>query len=98
LISDGWMQLLQFRLLRMDRWAGLKEPWTFHDRLDTYYYSAAARLNLWMPRILGVDVRQLGLRLTLDAAMLGIGGLMASRWRRAACSGHSSTTQSLPRS
>jgi uncharacterized oligopeptide transporter (OPT) family protein len=76
LISDGWMQLLQFRLLRMDRWAGLKEPWTFHDRLDTYYYSAAARLNLWMPRILGVDVRQLGLRLTLDAAMLGIGGLM----------------------
>jgi uncharacterized oligopeptide transporter (OPT) family protein len=29
-----------------------------------------------VPRILGTDIRQLGLRLTLDAAMLGVGGLM----------------------
>ncbi len=79
LISDGWMKLLQFRLLRMDRWAGLKEPWAFHDRLDAYYYAAAARFNLWLPRILGTDVRQLGLHLTLDAAMLGVGGLMGVR-------------------
>ncbi|MGA2563708.1 MAG: OPT family oligopeptide transporter [Steroidobacteraceae bacterium] len=79
LVSDGWMKLLQFRLLRMDRWAGLKEPWTFHDRVDTYYYAAAVKLNLWIPRILGTDVRQLGLRLTLDAAMLGVGGLMGIR-------------------
>jgi len=78
-VSDGWMKLFQFKLLRMDRWAGLKEPWTFHDRLDTYYYGAAIKLNLWMPRIMGIDVRQLGLRLTLDAAMLGIGGLMGVR-------------------
>jgi OPT family oligopeptide transporter len=79
LISDGWMKLLQFKLLRMDRWAGLKEPWTFHDRLDTYYYAAADKFNLLIPRILGTDVRQLGLRLTLDAAMLGVGGLMGIR-------------------
>src|SRR5579863_746734 len=79
LISDGWMKLLQFRLLRMDRWAGLKEPLTLHDRLDTYYYNAAASFNLWIPKILGTDVRQLGLRLTLDAAMLGVGGLMGIR-------------------
>jgi uncharacterized oligopeptide transporter (OPT) family protein len=79
LISDGWMKLLQFRLLRMDGWAGLKEPWTFHDRLDTYYYNAAAKFNLLIPRILGTDVRQLGLRVTLDAAMLGVGGLMGVR-------------------
>ena len=79
LISDGWMKLLQFKLLRVDRWAGLKEPWTLHERLDTYYYDAAARLNLWIPKILGTDVRQLGLRLTLDTAMLGVGGLMGIR-------------------
>ncbi len=79
LISDGWMRLLQFDLLRMNRWAGLKEPWTLYDRLDTYYYNAAAKLNLWIPKILGTDIRQLGLRLTLDAAMLGIGGLMGIR-------------------
>jgi OPT family oligopeptide transporter len=79
LISDGWMKLLQFKLLRMDRWAGLKEPWTFHDRLDSYYYAAADKFNLLIPRILGTDVRQLDLRLTLDAAMLGVGGLMGIR-------------------
>jgi len=75
-ISDGWMKLLQFKILRMDQWAGMKEPWTFHDRLDSYYYAAATKANLYIPTILGTDIRQLGLRLTLDAAMLGIGGLM----------------------
>ena len=72
LISDGWMKLLQFKLLRMHEWAGMKEPWTFHERLDSYYYAATS----YVPRILGTDIRQLGLRLTLDAAMLGVGGLM----------------------
>ncbi len=67
---------MQLKLLRMDLWAGLKEAWVFHDRLDAYYYAAAAQANLWIPKILGTDIRQLGLRLTLDAAMLGVGGLM----------------------
>jgi uncharacterized oligopeptide transporter (OPT) family protein len=79
LVSDGWMRLIQFKLLRLDRWAGLKEPWTFHERIDTYYYNAMARFDLWLPRILGTDLRQLGLRLTLDTAMLGVGGLMGIR-------------------
>jgi uncharacterized oligopeptide transporter (OPT) family protein len=72
IISDGWMKLLQFKILRMDKWTSMKEPWTFHERLDSYYYAASS----YVPRILGTDIRQLGLRLTLDAAMLGIGGLM----------------------
>jgi uncharacterized oligopeptide transporter (OPT) family protein len=76
IVSDGWMKLAQFKILRIDQWTGLKEPWTFHDRLDTYYYAAAAKGNLWIPTILGTDIRQLGLRLTLDAALLGVGGLM----------------------
>ena len=75
-ISDGWMKLLQFKILRMDQWAGMKEPWTFHDRLDEYYYAAAAKFDLAIPKILGTDIRALGLRLTLDVAMLGVGGLM----------------------
>ena len=79
LISDGWMKLLQLRLLRMDAWAGWKEPWTLHERLDTYYYNAAAKFDLYMPRILGTDVRQLGLRVTLDAALVGVGGLVGIR-------------------
>ncbi len=76
IISDGWMRLLQFKILRMDRWAGMKEPWTFHERLDSYYYAMAGKTNGYIPTILGTDIRVLGLRLTLDAAMLGIGGLM----------------------
>ena len=72
LVSDGWMRLLQIKLLRMDQWLGLKEAWTFHERLDSYYYAAST----YIPKILGTDIRQLGLRLTLDAAMLGVGGLM----------------------
>jgi len=76
LASDGWMNLLQFKLLRMDKWAGMTQPWTFHERLDTYYYQAAAKAEWWIPKILGTDFRALGLRFTLDAAMLGVGGLM----------------------
>ena len=76
MISDGWMTLLQFKLLRMNQWAGMKEPWTFHERLDTYYYAWATKAHGWIPTIVGTDIRQLGLRLTLDAAMLGVGGLM----------------------
>ncbi|HUP30175.1 MAG TPA: OPT/YSL family transporter, partial [Usitatibacter sp.] len=72
LVSDGWMKLAQFSVLRMDKWAGMKEPWVIHERLDTYYYAVSS----YVPRILGTDIRQLGLRLTLDAAMLGVGGLM----------------------
>ena len=76
IISDGWMKLLQFKILMMDKWTDTKEPWNLHERLDSYYYTAAAKFNLYIPQILGTDIRQLGLRLTLDAAMIGVGGLM----------------------
>lgn len=75
-VSEGWMKLIQFKILRMDQWAGMKEPWHLHERLDTYYYQAAAKAEWWIPKILGTDFRVLGLRLTLDAAMIGVGGLM----------------------
>jgi uncharacterized oligopeptide transporter (OPT) family protein len=79
IISDGWMRFLQFGVLRLHRWAGLERPWHLAERLDDYYYALAAKYELWTPRILGTDIRQLGLRFTLDAAMLGIGGLMGLR-------------------
>ena len=76
IVSDGWMKLLQFKLLRMNEWLGMKAPWVLHERLDTYYYEWAVKAQLAVPKILGTDFRVLGLRLTLDAAMLGVGGLM----------------------
>ena len=79
LTGDGWMRLVQFKILRMHQWAGLTEPWHIRERLDDYYYSLAAKYHLWIPKILGTDIRQLGLRFTLDAALLGVGGLMGIR-------------------
>ena len=73
IISDGWMRLLQEKILR------LKDTWHFQETVDFYYYTAAAKYQWWIPKILGTDIRQLGLRLSLDAAMLGIGGLMGIR-------------------
>jgi len=78
--GDGWMRLLQLKILRMDKWTDLTEPWHFRERIDDdYYYLLAAKYELWTPKILGTDVRQFGLRFTLDAAMLGVGGLMGIR-------------------
>ena len=74
--SDGWATLIQFKILRLDKWAGMKEPFIIHEQLDEYYYMAATRLHLAIPKILGTDIRALGLRATLDLSMLGIGGLM----------------------
>ena len=79
LASDGLMKVIQFKLLRMDKWAGLTEPWHLQETMDVYYYKLAAAYHWWTPKILGTDIRQLGLRFTLDAAMLGVGGLMGIR-------------------
>lgn len=79
LAGDGWMKLVQFKILRMNHWLGLEEPWRFHDRLDDYYYMAAAKFDLWIPKVFGVEFREIGLRGGLDIAMVGIGGLMGIR-------------------
>jgi uncharacterized oligopeptide transporter (OPT) family protein len=79
LVSDGWMKLLQFKLLRLHKWAGWKQPWHLQERLDAYYYDLAAKFGWGKPAILGTEFTTLGLRLTLDAAMVGVGGLMGMR-------------------
>ncbi len=84
-VSDGWMKLLQLKVLRMDQWAGLKEAWVFHERLDTYYYAAAAKANLWIPNILGTDMRQLGLGSRWTPRCWAWAASWASRSPRAAC-------------
>jgi uncharacterized oligopeptide transporter (OPT) family protein len=76
LVLDGWQKLIQFKILRMDTWAALKEPWYLHEHLDDYYYQWLAKLHMAAPKILGTDIRQLGLRFSLDFSMLGVGGLM----------------------
>jgi uncharacterized oligopeptide transporter (OPT) family protein len=79
IVGEGLQRLFQFKLLRMNQWLGMTEPWHFRERIDEYYYLLAAKYELWIPRILGTDFRTLGLRVGLDAAMLGVGGLMGVR-------------------
>ena len=79
LVSEGLQRLVQFKLFRLNTWLGWTAPWHFHERIDNYYYMLAAKYELWIPRILGTEFRTLGLRLGLDAAMLGVGGLMGVR-------------------
>lgn len=79
IVSDGWMKLIQFKILQMDKWTEMRQAWHLHERLDMYYYNAVIKYDLLIPKILGVDFRALGLRFSLDAAMLGVGGLMGIR-------------------
>lgn len=74
--GEGWMKLVQFKLLAMDKWAGMTEPWHLHDRIDDYYYAWAVKAHGFIPSILGTDFRTLGLRVVIDAAVIGTGGLM----------------------
>jgi len=60
----------------MDKWAGMTEPWHLHERIDDYYYAWAVKVHGFIPSILGTDFRTLGLRVVVDAALIGTGGLM----------------------
>jgi uncharacterized oligopeptide transporter (OPT) family protein len=53
--------------------------WHLPEKLLQWYYDGSAKYGWPLPKILGTDIRQLGLRFTLDAAMLGVGGLMGIR-------------------
>jgi OPT family oligopeptide transporter len=76
LTGDAWMKLIEMKILMLDKWTSLKESWNIEDRIDTYFYQAAEKFHWATPSILGTDFRTLGLRLTLDLSMVGIGGLM----------------------
>ncbi|MDR2980797.1 MAG: OPT/YSL family transporter [Puniceicoccales bacterium] len=79
LTGDGWMKLIQFKLLGLDEKLGMLKPWHIYERFDEYYYALAVKWDLWIPKILGTDIREMGLRGGIDAAMVGVGGLMGIR-------------------
>jgi uncharacterized oligopeptide transporter (OPT) family protein len=72
--GDALQRLFQNKILRLNHPA-----WHFQDQVDRYYYDLAEKLNLWIPKILGTDIRQLGIRFGWDFAMIGVGGLMGIR-------------------
>jgi OPT family oligopeptide transporter len=73
LAGENYMRLVQMQ------WLGLRSSWHLPTHLDGWYYALVERGWAPLPRLAGVDIRQLALSPTLDFAMIGAGGLMGIR-------------------
>lgn len=70
LSAESIMQFLQVKVLRF------KGFWHIPEHLDAWYYWLVSKGWAPLPKLAGVDIRQLGLTATSDLAMFGAGGLM----------------------
>ncbi len=68
--GEAYQTVVQCKML------GQAKFWHMAEHLDAWYYKMAAAGKAAIPRINGVDIRQMGLSPTLDLAMFGAGGLM----------------------
>jgi OPT family oligopeptide transporter len=71
--GENYMRLIQ------ERWLGFRSSWHLPNHLDAWYYWLVDKGYAPLPKLVGVDIRQLALSPTLDFAMLGAGGLMGIR-------------------
>ncbi len=71
--GEGLMKWIQMKLL------GLKSAWHLPHSLDAPYYWLVEKGWAPLPKLAGVDIRQLGLGIGIDFAMFGAGGLMGIR-------------------
>jgi uncharacterized oligopeptide transporter (OPT) family protein len=71
--GESYMKLIQ------ERWLGLSSSWHLPLSLDGWYYALVERGIAPLPKLAGVDIRQLALSPSLDLAMIGAGGLMGIR-------------------
>ena len=69
-MGEAYMRLLWVVAL------GQEKFYYFNEKIDGMYYSLAAKYGWGIPKIAGIDIRELALRPSLDLAMLGTGGLM----------------------
>jgi len=70
-ISGGsYMKLIQERIL------GFQSSWHLPHTLDNWYYWLVEKGYAPMPKLGGVELRQIGMRPELDLAMFGAGALM----------------------
>jgi OPT family oligopeptide transporter len=71
--GENIMKLVQ------EKWMGLRSSWHLPHDLDELYYWMVKEEWLPMPKLAGVPLKDLGVRLSLDFAMFGAGGLMGIR-------------------
>ena len=84
--GENFMRLIQ------ERWLGLQSSWHLPNHLDAWYYSLVDKGLAPLPKLAGVDIRQLALSPTLDLAMFGAAGSWGSAPGRACCSAPCSTS------
>jgi OPT family oligopeptide transporter len=71
--GENFMRLVQ------QKWLGLQSFWHLPTHLDGWYYALVDKGLAPLPKLAGVDIRQLALSPTLEFAMIGAGGLMGIR-------------------
>jgi OPT family oligopeptide transporter len=71
--GENYMKLLQ------EKWLGMTSSWHLPLSVDGWYYALVDRGLAPLPKLAGVDIRQLALTSSLDFAMIGAGGLMGIR-------------------
>ncbi|MBK6453412.1 MAG: OPT/YSL family transporter [Proteobacteria bacterium] len=71
--GESYMKLLQ------QQWLGFSSSWHLPVKLDGWYYWLVEKGYAPLPKLAGVDIRQLALSPGLDFAMIGAGGLMGIR-------------------
>ena len=71
--GENYMKLIQ------QQWLGLSSSWHLPVKLDGWYYWLVEKGHAPLPKLAGVDIRQLALSPGLDFAMIGAGGLMGMR-------------------
>lgn len=72
---EGYQQLIQHK------WIGVaaEKVWVLPSELMGWYYELGAKYQWAAPKILGTDIRQLGINPALDLTMFGAGGLTGVR-------------------
>jgi len=71
--GDAWLKVLDQHKEVLDK------TWHLNLHLDGWYYKLVEQGKAWMPKVGGVEIRQLGVSPALDLAMIGAGGLMGIR-------------------
>ena len=71
--GESYMRLIQ------EKWLGFTSSWSLPNHLDAWYYWLVEKGHAPLPKLAGVDIRQLALSPGLDFAMIGAGGLMGMR-------------------
>jgi uncharacterized oligopeptide transporter (OPT) family protein len=77
-LAGGFSVLAGENIMRLvqEKWAGLKAVRALPTHLDGWYYMLVEKGWAPLPKLAGVDIRQLELRPSLDLAMIGAGGLL----------------------